>query len=109
MNENEQARIAAMAHQNRRGERDVRPWRPSDGDTRCQRCGRPNIVWYTDRDLWQTVMPDDGVVCVGCFVEAAEQHLGVGVAWYLHHESMPVSSEFHRGLSAGMAITQSKP
>lgn len=89
---------------NRRGERDVRPWQPKDGDTRCQSCGAPNIVWYTDHELWNLVIPGGGVLCIACFVERAEHHLGTGVAWALWHEAVPFSDDFRRGLSAGMAI-----
>jgi hypothetical protein len=47
------------------------------GDACCQRCHAVNIVWFTDSAIWNRVMPDDGVLCVRCFVLAAES-AGVG-------------------------------
>lgn len=99
-----------VVHPNRFDERDVRPWRPEDGDARCQHCGRPNIVWYTDHDLWNRVMPDDGVLCIGCFIHRAESgSVPVGSVWALWHESIPTSSDFQRGYSAGLATRTPAP
>jgi hypothetical protein len=109
MSGGEKAAGLNRVHPNRRDERDVRPWRPEDGDTRCQGCGRPNIIWYTDSELWNRVMPDDGVLCLGCFIHRAEAFIGVGSVWYLGHESIPVSDEFRRGMSAGQAIRVTPP
>lgn len=43
----------------------------------CHRCGGRNISWWTDADTWQKVMPSpdpwNGIVCVNCFGELAEQ------------------------------------
>lgn len=53
---------------------DVRPWRPEDGDTRCQHCGRPNPVWTAPDNVWNAVMGDDGgVLCPPCFIARAEK------------------------------------
>jgi hypothetical protein len=60
---------------------DVRRWRPSDGDTRCQACGKPNAVWFTSADLWNATMGDEGgILCIPCFITRAEDRLG-GVVW----------------------------
>lgn len=98
------AAIAAVVHPNRDDERDIRPWQPGDGDKRCQSCGAPNIIWYTDHDLWNRVMPDDGVLCIGCFIHRAEIFVGIGSVWAVLHELIPASDDFRRGLSAGQAI-----
>lgn len=60
---------------------DVRPWRPSDGDTRCQQCGRPNVVWSAPHDLWNEVMPNDGVLCPLCFMKTADAVENPPLAW----------------------------
>ena len=56
---------------------DARPWRPEDGDTRCQVCGRRNPVWWANNDDWNALMPDDGILCPSCYhsrwLEAAER------------------------------------
>lgn len=61
---------------------DRRPWRPGDGDTRCQGCGFRYQPWFTDNWLWNTVMGGDefngdpgGYLCPRCFAnKAAEKH-----------------------------------
>jgi DNA-directed RNA polymerase subunit RPC12/RpoP len=56
---------------------DARPWRPEDGDTRCQACGKRNPVWWANNDDWNALMPDDGILCPSCYhsrwLEAAER------------------------------------
>ena len=56
---------------------DARPWRPEDGDTRCQVCGRRNPVWWANNEDWNALMPDDGILCPSCYhsrwLEAAER------------------------------------
>jgi len=43
----------------------------------CQRCKRPNIVWFAQSELWNRVMRQpgvtEGIVCPVCFVQAAER------------------------------------
>lgn len=60
-------------------ENNVRAWRPSDGDSRCQECGRPYVPWFTDSALWNLVIggPDTecdpgGYLCSLCFTMRAE-------------------------------------
>ena len=74
---------ADTALPNRDGETDIRPWRPEDGDRRCQRCGHPNVVWFTDADSWNTAMGNEsGILCVRCFVGAYEAIYGATI-WSL--------------------------
>ena len=49
----------------------------------CQRCGRPNPVWFAPNDLWNAVMGDErGIVCPSCFAAQAEDQGDVGsVIW----------------------------
>lgn len=97
---------AEAVHPNRDGDTTVRPWKPSDGDLRCQSCGRPNVIWYADNETWNRVMPDDGVLCIPCFIARAEPVLaGQGlVAWGLFSDSAPFRTEFRRGMEAGQAM-----
>jgi hypothetical protein len=51
---------------------------PTPGETAhpesfCHRCLRDNVPWFTPNDIWNRVMPDDGIVCPVCFIQAAEQ------------------------------------
>lgn len=53
---------------------DVGPWRPEDGDTRCQQCGQPNPIWWADNAQWNATVggPDatddpGGVLCPTCY------------------------------------------
>lgn len=71
---------------------DRRPWRPEDGDTRCQECGAANIVWYTDSQTWNWVTGGDSpgsvsVLCVPCYVRTAEDKMAAEAfklpAWYV--------------------------
>jgi Zn finger protein HypA/HybF involved in hydrogenase expression len=64
-----------------------REWRPTDGDTRCQNCGMPNPVWWTEHTLWNAVMDQDqqDVLCPTCFVRrAVERGHGRSGAWQLY-------------------------
>jgi len=88
---------------NRDGDTEVRAWRPGDGDLRCQRCGHPNVVWYADNETWNQVMPDDGVLCILCFIAKAETIHGVQ-AWGVFRDSPPFVGEFARGLEAGQSM-----
>lgn len=66
---------------------EIRAWRPEDGDQRCQLCGVPNVTWFTDSDLWNRVMPRDGIRCIPCFIRAAE---AIGInhdAWWVGPQS----------------------
>ena len=60
---------------------DARPWMPTDGDKRCERCGSVNAVWFTDDALWRSVMPGDGVLCIACFIREAESQGVRPTAW----------------------------
>jgi hypothetical protein len=62
------------------------PGTRADGDKRCQVCGQPNIVWFTDSDVWNKVRPNGGVLCVPCFVREAEAMSINRSAWYLTRE-----------------------
>lgn len=67
-----------------------RPWQPSDGDTRCQRCGGANPVWRTNNALWNEVIGGNpereapGIVCPTCFMLLAEMRsIAVIPLWHL--------------------------
>lgn len=45
--------------------------RPPHPEDHCHRCGGPNVTWHAPNDLWNQVMPDDGIVCPLCFIKAA--------------------------------------
>lgn len=58
---------------------EARPWRPEDGDGRCQACGMEYVPWFTDNALWNAVMggPDatedpGGYLCPRCFAQRAD-------------------------------------
>lgn len=43
------------------------------GDGPCQDCGTTdNIIWFTDNVLWNAICPDDGLLCIRCFVAKVE-------------------------------------
>lgn len=57
----------------------------------CHRCGRPNIVWHADSEVWNSVMRSSGheapwlwneIICPCCFAELAEA-CGRGRSWRL--------------------------
>lgn len=51
-----------------------RSWKPGDGDTVCQSCGRANPVWFADSDVWNCVIPEvTAVLCPICFIERADK------------------------------------
>lgn len=59
-------------------------WPDFHPETYCHRCGRPNVrAWYAPGDLWNQVMPDDGIVCPQCFAVQAERVLGDVTGWRL--------------------------
>jgi hypothetical protein len=46
---------------------------PTHPEDRCQACGGPNIVWFTDSALWNRVNGSpNGILCPMCFVALAE-------------------------------------
>ncbi len=50
----------------------------------CHRCGRRNICWHVDSDLWNAVVdnrPD--ILCPTCFVADYERKTGERPAWRL--------------------------
>jgi hypothetical protein len=58
----------------------------------CVECGKENITWYADNDLWNKVMPDDGgILCPQCFAKKAEVK-GLSIIFHCS-EIKPVSSE----------------
>lgn len=99
------ARVAAALAEhvipNRRGDTTVREWTPEDGDLRCQKCGHPNVVWFTDATTWNSAMGNEGgVLCIRCFVGTYESQ-GEPVIWSLWREHPGAFSDFSRGLEAG--------
>ena len=99
------ARVAAARAEhvipNRRGDTTVREWTPEDGDLRCQKCGHPNVVWFTDATTWNSAMGNEGgVLCIRCFIGTYESQ-GEPVIWSLWREHPGAFSEFSRGLEAG--------
>lgn len=63
-----------------------RPWRPQDGDGRCQACGAPNGCWWVEHQIWNKVMGSDaGILCANCFIlEANDVGIGRSGAWQLY-------------------------
>lgn len=101
------ARVAAARAEhvipNRRGDTTVREWTPEDGDLRCQKCGHPNVVWFTDATTWNSAMGNEGgVLCIRCFIGTYESQ-GDPVIWSLWREHPGAFSTFSRGLEAGRA------
>jgi hypothetical protein len=68
----------------------IQDWEPMDGDERCQSCGRPNPVWFTDNDVWNTVMPDDGILCPTCFMLKADDAMGQPI-WSVGYRPAPLT------------------
>ena len=53
----------------------------------CDKCKRPNIVWYADNDLWNAVVDDCGIIlCPVCFVEMAEARGLKCTSWRVSRE-----------------------
>lgn len=49
----------------------------------CQRCKRPNVVWFAPNHLWNKVVRANnqpGILCPICFVELAEA-IGIHEVW----------------------------
>ena len=75
-----------------------RLWEPSDGDTKCQECNRPNGAWFADNEVWNAVMSDrvaewldgdvveggdpGGCLCPPCFIRRADR-AGIHTVWRL--------------------------
>lgn len=53
----------------------------------CDKCKRPNIVWYADNDLWNAVVGDDwSILCPICFVKLAEEKGISCTSWRVSRE-----------------------
>lgn len=79
----------------RRPDDEIRPWEPSDGDSRCQECDRTYVPWFVDNWLWNHVIggPDctsdpGGYLCPRCFMVRAEQ-VYPGLVWRVFPEWSP--------------------
>ena len=56
----------------------------------CQKCGNPNIVWFTSNALWNKVVEDKAAtLCPVCFVKAAEEKGIKPTGWFLTEEAGP--------------------
>jgi hypothetical protein len=60
----------------------------SHPETFCQRCGRPNVVWFAPSPLWNKAVPDGGILCPVCFIEAAEAAGIHASAWCVSPETL---------------------
>jgi hypothetical protein len=61
-----------------------RPWRPSDGDMRCQKCGAMNPIWWVDDEVWNVIADTrEDILCPNCFMHLADSK-GYGGIWRLH-------------------------
>lgn len=50
----------------------------------CHRCGRSNIVWFTNSEFWNVAVPKvTEILCPQCFVTAHEDATGRSHAWEL--------------------------
>jgi hypothetical protein len=70
---------------------DHRPWRWTDGDTRCQKCGSVNPTWWVQHEVWNAVVGGNphleapGILCPNCFIaKADEAGYARGGAWQLY-------------------------
>lgn len=56
----------------------------------CERCGRPNPVWFASSPLWNKVMADKewGIVCPSCFAELAEADGCIPTSWKFEPEAI---------------------
>lgn len=52
----------------------------------CDKCGRPNISWCTDSELWNRVAGEYSILCPVCFAEMAEAAGVVPTTWRLSSE-----------------------
>lgn len=41
-------------------------------ESRCERCGGPNVTWFAPSEIWNAACPDSDIVCPVCFCKAAE-------------------------------------
>jgi len=49
-------------------------WKPSDGDKKCQSCGRKNPTWFAENKLFNLVNGGEaGVICPLCFEKMADK------------------------------------
>jgi hypothetical protein len=54
------------------------PWKPVDGDSKCQQCYGPNPIWFCESRIWNQVVGGDpdqeagGILCPSCFMVKAE-------------------------------------
>jgi hypothetical protein len=55
------------------------PWKPEDGDTKCQQCFAPNPLWFAPNEIWNQVIGKSGVLCPNCFLARAK----IDGAWKL--------------------------
>jgi hypothetical protein len=72
-----------------------------DGEWRCRRCNGSNVPWVAPSPLWNLVMRGgsidgvdlyDGIVCLSCFAELAEEH-HVADLWRLTAQRVHVTLE----------------
>ena len=56
------------------------PAAKSHPEDTCQQCGGRNVIWWVDRETWQSVMHGEGVVCPTCFMLKAIEVVGP-VTW----------------------------
>lgn len=80
----------------------ARPWKPSDGDSRCQECGMAYEPWVTNDRLWNRVMgggetsyDPGGYLCPRCFAVRAARHVKV---WHFEAEPSKTEVELRRAL-----------
>jgi hypothetical protein len=52
----------------------------------CQRCARPNPIWYAPNDLWNKYARGEfNILCPCCFIELAKK-AGFDPVWVLKTE-----------------------
>lgn len=49
----------------------------------CQQCGGPNVVWFTRNELWNTIVPNGGILCPVCFIQRAVAAGYTNDAWLI--------------------------
>ena len=74
----------------------------------CQRCGRPNIVWFAPNEIWNRVNPAEGILCPVCFVLSAEDAGIRPTGWMLAPREY-AQSELYEALEGVLRIAESAP
>lgn len=59
----------------------------------CEICGKPNVIWFTDSEVWNKVVRDRNlpeILCPVCFIKLAENYGIKNTGWKLVPENSQV-------------------